>query len=229
MKRWTYSSALLVLAVACATNTPKPTPEVVDEVLKPAPSTMPSLESKPVGPLPQATANLPTPTVLAPIEVKQWKTPTYVFMGTHRDLSVYHEALAHIKNHANTDEFYAYMLKKRTYFKHSPHSVAETIKLWREQLNKGDIIEVHFYTPWWKSRVVGGWDGSKINDNTKFVLNAIERAGHLLHETSHKYGHIHQGNYMNRYDNINSFPYAVGIDFEEYLHAKEAKTIAGAE
>jgi hypothetical protein len=52
-----------------------------------------------------------------------------------------------------------------------------------------------------------------------------ERAGHWLHETSHKYGWSHLGNYVTKFDNENSFPYAIGYDFEDFLETK-SKTLA---
>lgn len=194
--------AFLLFAVACATHSikeTKPTPKTAEAILKPRPVT-----------------------VLEPIEVKPktWKLPHYNVMAVGRDLSTYHAAINHIKTHGNSDEFYAFMAKKRKYFAHSLCKVEECIKQFREQLDRGDQIDIVFYTPFWKSNSIGGWDGSKIHQNTKFVLNDIERAGHLLHETSHKYGWTHVGNYATRNDNENSFSYAVGYDFEEFLTMK---------
>ena len=211
--------AFLLFAVACASQLkqPKPTPKTVDVINKPE-TKLETVEVKP----------LPVPTVIVPeVKPREWRTPIYS-VAISAQLETYKKAIEHIKNHANTDAFYAYMKSKRKYFAHAKCKVDDCIKQFREQLDQADIINVVYYTPFWKSAVIGGWDGSKINDNTKFLLTDTERAGHILHETAHKYGWIHIGNYTYKNDNINSFPYAVGDDFEAYLKEMEAKKVAGS-
>lgn len=59
--------------------------------------------------------------------------------------------------------------------------------------------------------------------NKNYIHDDIGKASILMHEVTHKYGWRHNGDERNVNDNINSFPYAVGIDFEEYLRNKETK------
>jgi hypothetical protein len=196
--------ALLILS-GCATPVQKPVeaPKTVEKILAPKP-----VEKVTVLPM------------------KVWKTPKY-----HSEAPLtpkYREAISLIEKWANTDEFINYVAKKRTYFSHTDKTISEVLSIWRSQLDKGETIEITYYTTWWKGRAIGGWNGDKIYENIKWAeeLTAIERAGHLLHETSHKYGWVHQGNYTNQFDNVNSFPYAIGYEFEDFLHMKQTQ-VAG--
>jgi hypothetical protein len=136
----------------------------------------------------------------------------------------YVQAIALIKKYANSDEFIRYLQSKRTKFSHTEIEASMAIKMWREQLAKCDTINIEFYKPLYPSKTIGGWSGNKIIQNLKYDMIAEQRAGHLLHETSHKYGWIHKGNYSDKYDNKNSFPYSVGYDFEDFLLAKPTAT-----
>jgi len=131
-----------------------------------------------------------------------------------------------IRDYANSKEFSNYMKSKRTYFSHTNMKSNEAIDKFMSQLSSGDTIRISFYTPLFPSKALGGWDGYSIKENTKKYLSIIERAGHILHETTHKYGWAHQGNYVNQFDNVNSFPYAVGYDFIDFLTAKFPSQLA---
>jgi len=144
-------------------------------------------------------------------------TPLFLFKSAPKDN--YTEAILLISKHGNSNRFYSYMKSKRKYFSHTELSVDDAIKSFRESLSKSEIINIVFYTNRF-SKAIGGWNGSVISENTKFNMKPIELAGHIFHEASHKYGFKHLGNYKNKNDNINSFPYAIGIDFEEYLTAE---------
>lgn len=195
---------LSLLLASCATQTPLPTPinRDVDVTI---------VDSKPE-------------MVVVPSPAKVYKTPRYKFSDTITP--DYFQAVEYIEKWANSDEFIHYVLSKRTYYSNTTYSVKEAIKLWREQLNQNDIIPIAFYTPLIKGKAIGGWDGYKINQNTKYVLSAMHRAGHLIHETSHKYGWKHNGNKVKANNNVNSFPYAIGYDFEDFLIMKY-KHLAG--
>lgn len=138
----------------------------------------------------------------------------------------YRKAIALIEAHANTDKFAAYVIAKKTVLSHTDKTLPEAMKMFREQMDKQDIVEVTFYKNIFSSSI-GGWDGTKILQNLKFVKDPEGRAGHLLHEVSHKYGWKHQGNYHDRYNNVNSFPYVIGYAFEDYLRSLKASKLAG--
>lgn len=190
-------------------------------------------QSRPIKPTPIADVEkiLIPPKISGPIPLVMInKTPRYSFVmakGQDYDLKVFKSAIQLIEAHANTDGFYKYMASKRTYFAHTKLKPIEAIKIFREQLNSSKTIEVKFYRPRYKSSAIGGWNGTSIYENMDFKMEAVRRAGHLLHETSHVYGWEHQGNYANRNDNRNSFPYAVGYDFEEYIMQITKKELAG--
>jgi hypothetical protein len=138
----------------------------------------------------------------------------------------YRDAVDLVLKYGNSDEFYAYMLKKRTYFTHTELNVREAISEFREQLADGGDSRVVFHTPQkgtLLSDAYAVWDGSRIIENTKIKLSVTERAGVLMHETSHKYGWLHKGNDRDKFNNINSFPYAVGKDFQAFLEMKVRK------
>lgn len=147
------------------------------------------------------------------------KTPKYKCYNCTLGES-YVKALGYIEKHANTDEFEKYFLKKRTRLSHVDGKSPEmAIKTFREQLALEDEILISFY---WNpvSKGLGAWDKGFIKQNTKYKLKPYELSGHLLHETSHKYGWKHLGNYKDKNDNLNSFPYAVGDEFKNYLVEK---------
>lgn len=132
----------------------------------------------------------------------------------------YFKAFSFIHRFANTDEFETYFLSHRKELSHvDGHSPEIVMKTFRKQLALSEKIEVSFY---WQplSSGIGAWDIDRIKENTKFNLSPISLAAHLLHETSHKYGWKHLGNFKTENNNQNSFPYAVGDEFEKYLTEK---------
>lgn len=135
----------------------------------------------------------------------------------------YKDAVELVLKYGNSDEFYAYMLKKRRFFTHTDLNVREVITEFRQQLEEGGDSRVEFHTPQ-KGTLLNDayavWDGRRIIENTKIRLSITERAGVLMHESSHKYGWMHKGNDRDKFNNINSFPYAVGIDFQAFLDNK---------
>lgn len=180
---------LSLIMVGCST-VPKPTPsEVVIE------------------------SNKPIPEVIKP--TKSWKTPKYI-LPNGVDTS-YKEAIILIQKYANTDEFANYVLSKRSKFSHTNLTAIQAVEKFRNDMDKGDELQISFYTPFIKSSAIGAWDGVSIRQNTRIRMSVIDRASHLLHETSHKYGFSHLGNYPNRNDNLNSFPYAIGDEFKKFL------------
>jgi hypothetical protein len=158
----------------------------------------------------QPVPNTPTFTV----EVSGQATPMYAFNSIPSD--TFKKAIILISKHGNSNKFYEFMKSKRKYFSHTILGVDGAIKSFRASLARNEIINVTFYTSRF-SKAIGGWNGKVISENTKFKLTVNDLAGHLLHETSHKYGFEHLGNYKLKNDNVNSFPYAVGEDFEAYL------------
>jgi hypothetical protein len=179
--------------------------------------------------------------VLAPIEVvtpadedqpvitvqRTWRTPQYysqVKLGAE-----YQAAIKLIQENANTDEFIAFV---KSYHKkplsHTDKTLEQALEIWRNQLDKGDLIRLKFV---WNplTKAYGGWTtpGMYIEQNTKFKMSPAGRAGHLLHETAHKYGWRHLGNYPNQNNNTSSFPYVIGYAFEDYLLEKAKLKIAG--
>jgi hypothetical protein len=160
------------------------------------------------------------------VEAKNRVSPTYAFKG-RMPSDLYIQAVNFILQYANSDEFIEY-LSRRDHFSHVGNKTAqEVIAEWRDQLDRQDVMYISYYTPWFSDRI-GGWDGETIRQNTKYLekLTVAERAGHLLHETAHKYGWVHEGNYTNENDNVNSFPYAVGYDFEDFI-LKKTGNLAG--
>lgn len=158
------------------------------------------------------------PTITKSVKVIR-ATPKYV-LGKGATAE-YLEAVDLVNAYANTDEFWDYVESQRTgeknYFAHTTLSVKEAIAQFRSELAKGETIQVEFFTPWYKSAQIGAWDGTRILENTQKHYTSIKRAGHLLHETSHKYGFVHSGNYPDKNDNQNSFPYVVGYALEEFV------------
>lgn len=154
------------------------------------------------------------------------RTPNYEFIlakGQTVDPS-FKAAVELIKLHGNSDMFYRYMVSKRTYFAHTNKmKVTDAIKKFRTQLDQGETVQIKFYTPFLKGKAIGGWNGLVISENTKFILSVARRAGHIMHETSHKYLWTHDGNSSVANDNGNSFPYALGYDFEDYILSLKPK------
>jgi hypothetical protein len=135
----------------------------------------------------------------------------------------YKDAVELVLKYGNSDEFYAYMLKKRTYFTHTELNVREAISEFREQLADGGDSRVEFHTPHKGTTLFDSyavWDGRRIIENTQIHMSVTRRAGILMHETSHKYGWSHKGNSPEKFNNLNSFPYAVGDDFKAFLDMK---------
>jgi hypothetical protein len=192
----------LLLLVGCATQAPRPLP----------------VESK----VPRITV-IPTPPVVVDAP-RLRSTPNYSLPSDAPE--DFKQALELIKAYANSDEFYDYVLTKRKYFSHvDGKSVKQCVQEFRDQLDKGDRLEVVLYHQYFSKALGGLWADGKIHENTKFKMTPNERAGHWLHETSHKYGWSHLGNYVTKFDNENSFPYAIGYDFEDFLETK-SKTLA---
>jgi hypothetical protein len=146
------------------------------------------------------------------------KMPAFALHPSAKD--EYKGALQLIADYGNSDEFYKYVSKKRRYFSHTNLSVAGALSLFRQQLNKGGVISIEFGDTFWRKDILGVWNGYEIKDNINFKMTETERAGHLMHETSHRYGWKHKGNLINTFDNINSFPYAIGNDFQDFLESQ---------
>ena len=153
------------------------------------------------------------------------KTPVYA-LATDATPE-FNRAVNLIAKYGNSDEFYGYMKSKRKTFSHTPMTRDQAISHFRAQLDRADLIPVDmldekdklFQGGWY----VGGFNhkDQSIKENKYFrFFRPRDRAGHLLHETAHKYGFQHAGNDMHSNDNLNSFPYAAGIDFIEFLELK---------
>jgi len=199
---------LIAIAVNCTTQRPRvsdvPLPSVVNEET-------PRLE------MPVATS------IMGP---KVWKTPGY---SLPKDASfTFKQAVGHIEKHGNSDKFFEFVeSKKFQRFTHEPLPVSEALEKFRNCLDRGDTIPVVWKYTIYPS-VIGSYSAGKIRENPRKALTAIERAGHLYHETSHKCGFKHVGNDWNKNDNLNSFPYVIGHVFEEYLELQEKMILAGA-
>lgn len=133
----------------------------------------------------------------------------------------FREARFLLARFGNSDEFWNFVAAKRKSFAHTAYTKDQAIAQFRKDLARGDQIPIQYFTKWYKTRSIGAWNGIKILQNRNMRLTVIERAGHLLHETTHKYDFRHIGNYADRNNNQNSFPYAVGYDFEEFLATKK--------
>lgn len=191
---------LLLLLVGCATQAPRQLP----------PETQVPRVEIPVPPVVEAPRLRNTPAYTLPAQASE----------------DFKQAVELIKAYANSDEFYEYVLSKRTYFSHVGTKTAkQCVQEFRDQLDQGDTVEIVLYRNIFSKAIGGLWADGKIHENTKYRMTPNERAGHLLHETSHKYGWVHQGNYVTDFDNENSFPYAMGYDFEDFLETK-TKTLA---
>lgn len=156
----------------------------------------------------------PTPTIDTETECK---TPTFYRIDGKDFIDEYPETFELLKL-ANTNEFEKFVLSKnRVKFSHTNVPVGEAIKLFRSQLTECRSIAVYFYSE--KNTFYGGWSASKnrMSQNAYYKMDSIKRAGHLLHEVSHVYNWKHQGNNVNKNNNKNSFPYAIGNDFREFL------------
>lgn len=150
-------------------------------------------------------------------------TPNYGMpQGVHEDKFLGASRL--ITRHGNSDKFFEYMKTKRKYFSHTTGSVDDNIAKFREDLAKQDYIPVEVMFNQRKD-FHGGWMPiSKVMKmNVNVDLSDAHRAAIIMHETTHKYGWQHQGNEWAEHDNINSFPYAIQVDFQEYLEKLKAK------
>lgn len=212
-------SSLLVLicllSVSCASKSGSTKPSVPETT-----ENLPVVEVTPVSPIIDIPAPVPVPEV---VETPKCKTPNYT--STSKLGPTFQEALDLIKLHANSDEFITYFSKRYPKFSNTSFTAIEAIRKFRAQLAQCDIVKIGFYTPVLKGSYVGNWNGVQITENSKFILSAPRRAGHLLHETSHKYGFTHDGNSVAKNDNVNSFPYAIGYAIEDYiLELEKAKS-----
>jgi hypothetical protein len=153
------------------------------------------------------------------------KVPKYIVPG--KTNPHYLTAIAYLELYGNSDEFFSFMARKRSYFSHYKGTTFQAYDKFRKCLAQGQDIRLEFYRPVFSSNAIGGWTGAVIKQNTRYQLTDIERAGHLYHETAHVCGFEHKGNRPGQYDNRNSFPYAVGDDMEEFLKNKTSTKIAG--
>lgn len=226
---WTKYLLLAVL-IGCATQVARlPDSPSNDSVGTALPGTLhipaPTEPSAPATSVPTAPVSSGS-TVEAPAPAAR-RTPDYV-LSQKAVPQVYADAIALIKKWGNSDEFFAYFKGKRTRFSHFEGTVAEAIEQFRKCLEGAGTIRLSFYDPIIPSSAIGGWNGSVILQNLEHsYMNKVQRAGHLYHETTHKCGFVHKGNRPSWYDNENSFPYAAGYDFEDFLETKLAPAVAG--
>lgn len=158
-----------------------------------------------------------TVTTPAP-QVEIWMTPNYT--GGY-----FPEAIALIKKWAVHPEFTDYVIKKRKYFSHTDGTVVENMAKYVMLMGQKRTIPIKmYYKPY--SAALGGWNGVSIYENSAKKMSVTRRAGHLLHETTHALGWRHKGNYANKFDNVNSFPYSLGYDFESFLAIKTGSKLA---
>lgn len=192
-----YKYFLLLAAIGCATHVTKKSVEVI------------------------------APPDVTPVPTGVFKTPRYVLPTNYTAPKEYPQAIALIDKYGNSDEFFAYAKAKRTYYSHLTTDIEAAVKKFRDCLSTTDDVHIQFYNPTIPSKAIGAWNGYVMRQNTEHKLNVIERSGHLFHETSHKCGFRHNGNYADKFDNYNSFPYAMGYDFEDFLTGKLKPTLAG--
>lgn len=157
-----------------------------------------------------------TVTTTPPVQI--WRTPNYT--GGN-----FTEATDLIKKWAVHPEFTDFVIKKRKYFSHTEGTVVENMTKYVMLMGQQRTIPIRmYYKPY--SSALGGWNGVSIYENSAKKMSLNRRAGHLLHETTHALGWRHKGNYANKFDNVNSFPYALGYDFEEFLILKQTIKLA---
>jgi hypothetical protein len=160
------------------------------------------------------------PQVTQSPQIQDWMTPNYTG-------GKFPESIALIKKWAVSPEFTEFVIKKRKYFSHTEGTVIENVAKYTLLMGQGKIIPIAMY--WMPtSAALGGWNNTKgkILENSAKKLSVTRRASHLLHETTHVLGWKHEGNYPEKFDNVNSFPYAIGYDFEEFLALKTGASIA---
>lgn len=133
------------------------------------------------------------------------------------------EALSYFKEHSNSDDFYAYLKPRLKRLEGGNYTDGEkAVKDFRACLNTGRKISIvwknYGIPPFYRSAVLGGWDGIRVYQNPKKLMNSIERAGHWFHEVTHACKFSHNGNDIERYPIIrSSFSYQSGYLFEDYL------------
>lgn len=236
MKRNWTKYLLLIGLIGCATQVarlPDSPPEVSGTSSGPsevptAPATSASTSSPTAESAETSSAGESTSVTLPSSNVSSSRrTPDYV-ITLKQVPPVYADAIALIKKWGNSDEFFAYFKGKRTRFSHFEGTVAEAIEQFRKCLEGAGTIRLSFYDPIIPSSAIGGWNGSVILQNLEHsYMTKVQRAGHLYHETTHMCGFVHKGNRPSWYDNENSFPYAAGYDFEDFLETKLAPAVAG--
>lgn len=169
---------------------------------------------------PKKPVEILAPQVTQAPQIQDFMTPTYTG-------GKYLESIALIKKWAVHPEFTEFVIKKRTYFSHTEGTVIENMAKYTMMMGAGFTIPIKIY---WNpvSAALGGWHPEKqaILENYSKKMSVTRRASHLLHETTHVLGWKHSGNYPEKFDNVNSFPYAIGYDFEEFLALKTGAAIA---
>ena len=148
--------------------------------------------------------------------------PTPRFLHPKGDYSEnYLEPARLIAEHANSDEFYEYFKRHGAQkVSHTDLTLEQAITKFRAQLAQADFIQIEV-APMKQGNYIGGWTGTLIRMNDHINQNDMQAAGTLLHEISHKYGWMHKGNDWTKFDNVHSFPYLVGMNFQAYLELLE--------
>lgn len=153
------------------------------------------------------------------------KTPRYFYEPashvTEKEHQTIRDGIRLVQKYINSSDFQNFFATRNTNFTHVKISNAYARKIFRLQLDYAPSILVQ--SVWIKrGDYVAFWDGYSINLNSRFTRerDAYGVAGTLVHETSHAFGWRHKGNTVKKYGNVNSLPYAIGYDFEDYLRAK---------
>ena len=172
-----------------------------------------------------APPELTTPVVTEPVVIQSTVMPEIVL--PQKSSSEMAKASELYKKYGNTQEFYNYLLANIKPLQGGNYTdVNEAIKDFRHCLStRGNIPVVwHNYGVWplYKSAAIGGWVGTAMWQNPKKDLDAIERAGHWYHETSHACGFSHVSNDISKMPIIKlSWPYQAGYLFISFLKTKQ--------
>lgn len=153
--------------------------------------------------------------------------PTLTFKGAQDTTTL--EALKLFNAYAQDEELYAYIKQTvKAMDGGNETDVNRAIEKTRDCFTTLPSVPVvwrrYGLPPFYMSSAIGGWDGVKINQNPKKILDKVERAGHWFHELTHACGFTHISNNIKTHPIIReSWPYQAGYAFEDFVTTKLEK------
>jgi hypothetical protein len=141
------------------------------------------------------------------------------------------EAALLFTQYANDDDFYTYVRANvRSLEGGNETDVEAAIEGTRKCFDRADSVPVVWGTYMPGSNAIGGWHLGKIKQNSRIGMSAVERAGHWVHELTHKCGYSHIHNNITLYPIIRkSWPYQLGYKFEDYVTMKQSQRMIAGE